>query len=86
MFIQRDERLWAAVITQAIADATMSVSEPKPGASRVRLLELAAKRQAKQEARDWLLNDEDDFEAVCASADMCPSSVRAYARKMLGGT
>ncbi len=83
MLIQRDERLWAAVIAQAIADATMVIAAPKPGASRARLTELAAKAQARREARDWLLFDDMDFEAVCAGADMCPVAVREYARRML---
>lgn len=60
--------LWAAVIQQAINDATL----PLP-ASR------GAERLARQRAREWLTKPNRDFDEVCTLAGLEPSRVRNHA-------
>lgn len=74
-----DVALWSAVILQAIDDATMTVADPKPGASAGRLSELRNKTKARDDARRWLLEPNRDFDAVCGLAGLEPVQVRAYA-------
>lgn len=60
----RDERLWCAVILQALEDA---VSE-------------SAKRDAdRQHARQWLTQHNANFDDVCALAGVEPEHVRTFA-------
>jgi hypothetical protein len=73
--------LWAAVILQAIEDASMKVAVVKPDATQSRRWELAAKARAKEEARRWLTCPNRDFEAVCTLAGMNAEAVREWARQ-----
>jgi hypothetical protein len=66
----KDQKLWEAVIMQAIRDATLSMNSNS--------LQLA-----KQKARDWLTKPNGDFEAVCSLADLQPHHVRAAAQQLI---
>ena len=78
---QRNERLFCAVIIQAFEDAAATVPEPKPGAAKARIWELAAKRRVRDEARVWLIEGSKDFNEVCLLAGMNPAAVMEHARK-----
>lgn len=62
-------RLWASVIIQALIDATAPSTTPQVRADRKR-------------ARDWILAEAgttaQDFEAICAAAEIPPSRVRTF--------
>lgn len=62
-------RLWASVIIQALIDATAPSTTPQVRADRKR-------------ARDWILLETgttaQDFEAICAAAEIPPSRVRNF--------
>lgn len=62
-------RLWASVIIQALIDATAPSTTPQVRADRKR-------------ARDWILMETgttaQDFEAICAAAEIPPSRVRTF--------
>jgi hypothetical protein len=63
-----DEKLWKAVIMQAINDATSKV---------------ATMQREKQIAHDWLMVPNRDFYAVCELANLQPRDVRAAAQKLI---
>lgn len=68
--------LWRAVIAQAFSDATY---RERSGCEPDQVI-LAGRFPARR----WLLNDSEDFRAVCAYADLEPSQVRALAVKCAG--
>ena len=71
-----DVKLWGAVITQAIEDATRRVPcglEGKPKAIA----------RARREAREWLTTPSADFDDVCALAELDPRKVRAFAAERI---
>lgn len=61
--------LWRQVVRQAMLDATGSVndSDPKVRAKAYRI---------RNQAREWLIADEDDFAEVCSLARLDPAAVR----------
>ncbi len=67
------QRLWGAVITRAIDDAS---GEFIHGSERTKLRE-------RESARRWLLYDVRDFDQVCHLAGILPERVRDLARKVL---
>ena len=76
-----EERLWRAVIDVAFRDA---VELPKIwfGIRSAEALQIRRER-LRQEARDWLLNNNRDFVIVCDLAGRDPSEVRDQARRLL---
>lgn len=79
----RDEALWSAVIAQALEDCVMRIADPKPGASKSRLFELAARRRDRDDARRWLTEGGNDFIEVCGLAGLNPTRVQDFARAQM---
>jgi hypothetical protein len=63
----QETKLWCAVITQAITDATMPLDA-----------KTTRERVERQLARDWFINDDRNFRAVCHQAGLEPDRVRSY--------
>jgi hypothetical protein len=60
--------LWAAVVTQAVLDAT--------GRSSYNRAEYRRDGDPRLEAREWIEQGGPDFQAVCHAAGVCPDAVR----------
>lgn len=78
--------LWRAVITQAIADATMQIRPPKEfnrkgirKSNRELQKVMAANKRERDEARDWLIKDSKGFRDICEMALLEPDAVRERA-------
>lgn len=68
-----EDALWRNVITQAIEDATMQISERLHGALR-------RQREAiRQQARDWVQQQSKDFHLVCELAGLEVNRVHKFA-------
>lgn len=72
--MEAERRLWFAVIEKAIEDAR---GEYIRGEGKA--------RNAMQEAREWLLDGNDDFKAVCDLAGVHPEHVHRLIRRDLPG-
>ncbi|MGN8117508.1 hypothetical protein [Labrys sp. 22185] len=69
MSASSDKRLWAAVIHQAIVDATATVTASSGGISEYEVMQ----------ARNWFERAGPDFRRACALADLEPDYVRTKA-------
>lgn len=70
--------LWKSVILQAIADAgNIGVENTQANLSQFK------KEKIVQEARDWFLKPNSDFEDVCTFAQMDERVVRAFAKRVI---
>ena len=69
-FADHEPGLWRAVITQALMDAASNSGKSESKRSRI-------------DALHWLLNNTNDFEAVCDNAGLNPDYVRTKAKKAL---
>lgn len=69
-YVQGEQAMWRAVITQAILDACMQAKNTK----------LA---REKRDAIRWLIHDSEDFMDVCERACLDPKTVRHKAKKAI---
>tara|TARA_Y100001938_G_scaffold143651_1_gene216787 strand:- start:2177 stop:2515 length:339 start_codon:yes stop_codon:yes gene_type:complete len=72
-------RLWQSVILQALLDCgnlSRSVNPSKPDWWH---------RQITEEARQWFRNADDDFEDVCALAQLDSNLIRKFAMRVARG-
>lgn len=67
-----DTSLWAAVVMQAIVDATSNTMHG---------MRLEQVERVRSEARVWLTRPNPDFSAVCVSAGLNEEAVRAFAAR-----
>src|SRR5687767_9927245 len=67
--------LWLHVIRQAIEDATDGSSD--------RIRKEAQKAPIRDEAREWLLKPNRDFDEACTLAELDAVKVRAYAAEII---
>jgi hypothetical protein len=73
--------LWRSVIAQAFDDACSSIDMKMPRRPSVQNMRnmrfrIAEAQRDRQEARDWLLVDVEDFTTVCNLALLDPDAVR----------
>jgi hypothetical protein len=66
---QGDQRMWCAVILQALDDATSDLKQTKPN--------------DRQDARDWFLKGGKDFRDVCSLAGLDHERVRVEAKRKI---
>lgn len=84
-----EQDLWAAVVHQAIYEATEQdeATKPKkpkkPSDPNTNKKAKAANAALRTRARRWLLGDSDDFRAVCEYAGLDPDAVRERLQKQL---
>lgn len=69
-FVSEDKRLWAAVLLQALKDAT---SQP----------DTILSQHAVDEARQWFIDANKNYELVCLLAEQCPIRTRVAALKRI---
>ncbi|WP_439374939.1 hypothetical protein [Bradyrhizobium sp. DASA03120] len=65
--ISQEAKLWCAVITQAITDATLPLD-----------VKTKSERIERQRARDWFTSDDRNFRDACHRAGLEPDRVRSY--------
>ena len=70
-----EQKLYAAVLHRQILDALTPVMENDENERKFARL--------RKSARDWLLKSQEDFETVCAFADLDAGAVRDYARRVI---
>lgn len=80
-----EQRLWAAVIFQALKDALMP--DPPPGGGARDMMSSGIRRAEVGRARDiaivWLLSDREGFPRACDLAGVEPVEVRRLARSLI---
>lgn len=65
--MSNETKLWCAVISQAITDATLPLD-----------VRTKRERTERQRARDWFIKDDRSFRDACYRAGLEPDRVRSY--------
>lgn len=65
--MSNETKLWCAVISQAITDATLPLD-----------VTTRRERTERQRAREWFVNDDRNFREACFQAALEPDRVRSY--------
>lgn len=80
-----EQKLWAAVLFQALRDAVFV--DPNPHGNPLRTLANGVRRkhslQSREEAAQWLLYDRRTFSIVCDFAGLNADYIRVKARRMI---
>jgi hypothetical protein len=70
-----ERQLWCAVISRALADAMDDVAT---------ISSLPQREQIRQDARNWFVRNDADFQAACNAAGYDPGVLRPRVLRMIG--